>query len=261
MPEKPQPSLAGQINASPMQRERISINFYGGRDFTKKPSASQVRLTPRGAAPAAPQSPWGLRCPQPARPRSRSRRSGPGNSALAAAAPARRRHRSAAPTPTPGGMVQPARLGAPSAAAHPRWAEPSLLKRRGVRTGRPVPALKPPPPRPAASRPPAAAGQDGSGRLTQLLPARAGHRPTGLRSPFRRCGAGRRGACARRERTIEGGGRAGGPALRGLREAVPLPVRGCRLTGLLPRGNTSPWSGGVSQLGRDPSGSSKPCFM
>lgn len=112
-------------------------------------------------------------------------------------------------------MVHPARLGAPSAAAHPRWAEPSLLKRRGG-TGRPAgpgahapsspPRSQPPSHRPSAA--PATAGLHGSGRLTELLPARAGHRPAGLRSPFRRCGAGRRGACARRGRTTEGGGQA-----------------------------------------------------
>lgn len=219
---------------------------------------------PRGAAAAALQSPP-LRCPQPARPR--CRRPGPGDSALATApaAPARQRHRNRAPTPTAGGMVHPARLGAPSAAAHPRWAEPSLLKRRGGR-GRPAgpgahapsspPRSQPPSRRPTAA--PTAAGLHGSGRLTELLPARAGHRPAGLRSPFRRCGAGRRGACARRGRTRRA---AGGRALRGLEEALPAP--GARLTASSPpcHGSTCPKNRGASQLGRDRQGSSTPWSM
>lgn len=117
------------------------------------------------------------------------------------------------PTPPPGGMVHPARPAAPSAAAHPPRAEPFRPEGRGVGGGRPLLTLTPPPCpalHPAASRHLAAPRQlrphrHASPSSSLPLPSIS---PPALRSPFRRCGAGRRGgtrrcACAPRERTID----------------------------------------------------------
>lgn len=123
------------------------------------------------------------------------------------------------PTPPPGGMVHPARLAAPNAAAHPPvgrtippggeggGSRPAALRAHAPSS---PPRGEPPSRRPSAA---ATAGPHGAPHPAPPRRRRPSPRRRALRSPFRQCGAGRRGAAhaprptgrAPRERTIDSG--------------------------------------------------------